>query len=85
MRPLGKSPCTTCRCHSGQLVAVLPEPGKDAFHRVPDFAHNDWDAVERVLTGSCVRGNHLGACKFAGSAGDTRYFTTTKQKKASNV
>ena len=27
-----------------------PEPGKDAFHRVPDFAQNEWDAVERVLT-----------------------------------
>ena len=27
-----------------------PEPGKDAFHRVPDFARNEWDAVERVLT-----------------------------------
>jgi hypothetical protein len=27
-----------------------PELGKDAFHRVPDFARNDWDAVERVLT-----------------------------------
>ena len=26
------------------------EPGKDAFHRVPDFARNKWDAVERVLT-----------------------------------
>ena len=26
-------------------------PGKDAFHRVPDFARNDWDAVERVPTG----------------------------------
>jgi hypothetical protein len=24
--------------------------GKDAFHRVPDFAQNEWDAVERVLT-----------------------------------
>jgi hypothetical protein len=27
-----------------------PELGKDAFHRVPDFALNEWDAVERVLT-----------------------------------
>ena len=27
-----------------------PELGKDAFHRVPDFARNEWDAVERVLT-----------------------------------
>jgi hypothetical protein len=26
------------------------ELGKDAFHRVPDFARNEWDAVERVLT-----------------------------------
>jgi hypothetical protein len=24
--------------------------GKDAFHRVPDFPRNEWDAVERVLT-----------------------------------
>ena len=24
--------------------------GKDAFHRVPDFGRNEWDAVERVLT-----------------------------------
>jgi hypothetical protein len=29
-----------------------PELGKDAFHRVPDFARNEWDAVERVLTTS---------------------------------
>jgi len=27
-----------------------PEHGKDAFHHVPDFARNEWDAVERVLT-----------------------------------
>jgi tetratricopeptide (TPR) repeat protein len=25
-----------------------PESGKDAFHRVPDYARNKWDAVERV-------------------------------------
>jgi hypothetical protein len=24
--------------------------GKDAFHRVPDFARNKWDEVERVLS-----------------------------------
>jgi hypothetical protein len=29
---------------------------KDAFHRVPDFARNDWDAVECVPT----RGGALG-------------------------
>ena len=29
-----------------------PEPGKDAFHRVPDSALKALDAVERVLTGS---------------------------------
>ena len=26
-----------------------PEPGKDAFHRVPDFARNEWDAGQRQL------------------------------------
>jgi hypothetical protein len=31
-------------------VLCTPEPGKDAFHRLPDFARNEWDAVERVLT-----------------------------------
>jgi len=25
--------------------------GKDAFHRVPNFSNEEWDAVERVLTG----------------------------------
>jgi hypothetical protein len=25
-----------------------PEPGKDAFHRVPGFARNEWDSVERA-------------------------------------
>jgi hypothetical protein len=34
--------------HSG--VPGAPEHGKDAFHRVPDSARNEWDAVERVLT-----------------------------------
>ena len=29
---------------------AAPESGKDAFHRVPDFGLNKWDAVERVLT-----------------------------------
>jgi len=27
-----------------------PEPGRDAFHRVRDFAGKEWDAVERVPT-----------------------------------
>ena len=27
-----------------------PEPGRDAFHRVRDFAGKAWDAVERVPT-----------------------------------
>src|ERR1019366_3095500 len=27
-----------------------PEPGKNEFHRVPDFSQNEWDAAERVLT-----------------------------------
>jgi hypothetical protein len=29
---------------------ALLNRGKDAFHRVPDLAGNEWDAVERVLT-----------------------------------
>ena len=45
------------------LRLPAPEPvfgdGKDAFHRVPDSARNEWDAVERVLTkfrgARCVR------------------------------
>jgi hypothetical protein len=31
-------------------VACAPELGKDAFHRNPDSAPKEWDAVERVLT-----------------------------------
>jgi hypothetical protein len=34
--------------------------GKDAFHRVPDFARNEWNVVERVLarfrSAMCVTG-----------------------------
>jgi len=39
---------------STKLDHPAPEPvfgdGKDAFHRVPDFARNERDAMERVLT-----------------------------------
>jgi len=43
-----------------------PEPGKDAFHRVPDFARKEWDAVERVLT--IAGGSFMGRVKIGGSA-----------------
>ena len=62
--------------------------GKDAFHRVPDFARNDWDAVERVPTGSRPMKNTFGARRFVGPrAGHARHFTTPnkQQKKESNV
>ena len=57
--------CRRRTAHPGRIVATwpvqeriprviiapfTPEPGKDAFHRVPDFAQNEWDAVERVPT-----------------------------------
>ena len=51
--------------------------GRDAFHRVPDFARNNWDAVERVPT----RGGALGTARptkifgaryLAGVAGHAR-------------
>ena len=35
---------------SSRFDARSPEPGKDAFHRVPDYARSEWDAVERVPT-----------------------------------
>ena len=31
---------------------ALEPAGKDSFHRVPDFARKEWDAVERVLARS---------------------------------
>ena len=34
----------------GWHSSLSPELGKDAFHRVPDSARNERDAVERVLT-----------------------------------
>ena len=57
--------------------------GKDAFHRVPDFARNDWDAVECVPTGcSPSRADNFGACYLAGCAGHARRFNNkTKQSK----
>ena len=39
------------------LFLAVRSPGKDAFHRVPDFAWNEWDAVERVLTISAPWGS----------------------------
>ena len=62
-----------------------PLPGKDAFHRVPNFARNQWDAVERVLTGLMAK--HFGARRFVGRKGHARQFTkqTKQQKKVSNV
>jgi hypothetical protein len=41
-RPLVDAPCAL-------------EPGKDAFHRVPDSARNEWNGVEGVLTVSVLR------------------------------
>ena len=57
-----------------------PTHGKDAFHRVPDFARNDWDAVECVLTRGGAQGTArptkiFGARNFAGVAGDARRFS----------
>jgi NADH-quinone oxidoreductase subunit M len=34
------------------LTATPPKPGREAFHRVRDFAGKEWDAAERVPTGS---------------------------------
>ena len=52
--------------------------GKDAFHRVPDFARSDWDAVECVPTKTI-----FGARKLAGVAGHARRSKkkTTKERK----
>jgi hypothetical protein len=61
------------------LIAALIGTGKDAFHRVLDFARNDWDAVERVLTGSKPRGITFGARRFVGLEGHARHFTTTNK------
>jgi hypothetical protein len=33
-----------------ELPAPAYRDGKDAFHCVPDFGLNEWDAVARVLT-----------------------------------
>ncbi len=51
----GFAPQLTCNarvynhlCGFGGLDAS--ELDKDAFHRVPDFGRDEWDAVERVLT-----------------------------------
>ena len=35
---------------SGPPLEPASVDGKDAFHRVPDFARNKWDEVERVLS-----------------------------------
>jgi hypothetical protein len=34
----------------GSMGGSVSEPGRDAFHRVRDFAGIEWDAVERVPT-----------------------------------
>ena len=57
--------------------------GKDAFHRIPDFARNDWDAVECVPTGhSPSRANNFGACYLAGTAGHARRFNNKTKKES---
>ena len=62
--------------------------GRDAFHRVPDFARDNWDAVERVPTRGGALGTArptkiFGARNIAGFAGDARRFRkhTTKESK----
>jgi hypothetical protein len=46
-----RAPCSPPRREPRRIDALCaPEPGKDAFHRVPDYGRNEWDAVERVLT-----------------------------------
>ena len=48
------------------LSPLTPEPGRDAFHRVCEFAGKEWDAVERVPTGFNCSPRHLPApCAFA--------------------
>jgi hypothetical protein len=54
----------------GATEFPIPEPGKDAFHRVPDFARNEWDAVERVLT--MPGGRFMGGEKNSGRCADVR-------------
>jgi hypothetical protein len=51
--------------YAGSWVCA-PEPGKDAFHCVPDSAWNEWDAVERVLT--APGGKFTGREKTSGAA-----------------
>ena len=51
------------------MIKMAPEPGKDAFHRVPLFPGEVRDAVERVLTtaGGAVRGySHFACAVFLG-------------------
>ena len=50
--------------HNG--ISEDREPGKDAFHRVPSLARNEWDAVERVLT--APGGKFTGREKTSGAA-----------------
>jgi tetratricopeptide (TPR) repeat protein len=54
-----------------------PESGKDAFHRVPDYARNKWDAVERVP--AWLMGAALVALLLCGylTWSQTRYWRTT--------
>ena len=48
---LWPSPIGWERFHGPRKAAICsPEPGRDAFHRVPNFSGEVWDAVERVPT-----------------------------------
>jgi hypothetical protein len=55
----------------GSRRLCAPELGKDAFHRVPDFAQNEWDAVERVLT--IPEGRFLGREGCGASVSEWRF------------
>ena len=55
--PLGRFSIDSYRLsvlHSRVKENKIFGDGKDVFHRVPNFARKEWDAVERVLT--TVRG-----------------------------
>ena len=47
-QPLSNSKPVT---RSSGVIKLPILAGKDAFHRVPNFSDEEWDAVERVLTG----------------------------------
>ena len=51
LKPDEDSPSPGERFHDPRKAAICtPEPGRDAFHRVPNFSEEVWDAVERVPT-----------------------------------